>query len=384
MEDMVFLIRLMGITGLGSAIIGYLTSSVGYWYHIKQLNLSLTLGYFLGFGLTLFNVWITARMMFLNQHDLQLASVLLLFAGGISVSFGILISNSITSRLGDIVKAAHRIKSGDLSTRLVVHGTDEVSELAKAFNDMAGELENVNELEKSLEKSRRDLVAWASHDLRTPLTSLRAMLDALADGVVEDPETTQEYLKKSKNEVYRMSMLLNNLFELAQLDAGYIEHRGEYSSIRDLISDSLESLSIHAEKRGVKLSGHTEPGIDPVWMAADKISRVLQNLIENALRFTSSGGEVKVNAKMRGDDEILITVSDTGEGISPEEIEYIFERFYRGEKSRSREGYELGGTGLGLAITKGLVESHGGEIWVESEPGKGTTFFFSISKVKPA
>jgi signal transduction histidine kinase len=336
------------------------------------------MGYVLAGGLTLFNVWVTARLMFLNQHDFALGSLLLIFAGGISVAFGYFLSNAITQALGDLVQGAEELSQGDFSVRVPINGYDEVAQLAAAFNKMATRLEQASEAERSLDEARRNLVAWASHDLRTPLTSIRVMIDALADGVVTDPETVTRYLRQSQNEIDRISKLINDLFELAQLDAGYQDFNFEWITLSDMVSDTLESFAARAETQNVDLEGCVSPDVDPIFAAPDKLSRILDNLISNALRHTPEDGKIKLLANIE-DDSTQITIEDTGEGISPKDLPHVFDRFHRGEKSRSRPQDDRG-VGLGLAIVKGLVEAHDGNIWVESAPGKGTRFWFTLPR----
>ncbi len=383
MGDLLSLAGLLAATGMVSAVVGYVTHRLGWWRQLRSLTLALTFGYLLAAGLTLLNVWLTARMMFINEHDLALATMLLLFASGISVSFGYFISNSITQELQNLTRAAEKLSEGDFSTRVPESGQDEVARLSRTFNRMVARLEEAAEAERALDEARRNLVAWASHDLRTPLASLRAMIDAVADGVVGDPETISRYLRQSQQEINRMSALIDDLFELAQIDAGHLELHGEPGSISDLISDTLEGFRARARERQIELSGAVAEGVDPVWMAADKIGRVLQNLIENALHHTPPGGKIRVHAGVVN-GSVVISVADNGRGIPPEDLPHIFDRFYRGEKSRSREGYASGGAGLGLAIAKGIVEAHNGHIWVESQPGEGTEMRFTLPKGESA
>jgi signal transduction histidine kinase len=370
---------LLGITSLVSAVFGFISHRLGWWRRLPRISQTLNLGYILAGGLALFNVWLTARLMFINQHDLILGTLLLIFAGGVSISFGYFISNSITQDLQGLVKGAKRISHGDFTTRVAVSGEDEVAQLAQAFNQMATQLESAIEAERALDEARRNLVAWASHDLRTPLTSLMVMLDALADGIVDDPETVVRYLRQSQNEVERMNALINDLFELAQLDAGYQNMDFEWISLSDLISDTLESFAAQAKEQGVILEGSITSEVDPIWAAPDKLSRVLDNLVANALRYTSEGGSIFLEASLVR-DQVQVEVRDTGSGIAAEDIPRVFDRFYRGEKSRARNGEKGGGVGLGLAIVKGLVKAHGGDIWVESKPDTGTRFWFKLPK----
>jgi signal transduction histidine kinase len=377
MGDLVELGWLLGITAVISGGIGYLTYRLGLWRQFRSLSRALAVSYLIAAGLTLLNVWVTARLMFINEHDLALATLLLLFAAGITVSFGIFISSSSMQALHRLALGARRVSEGDLTTRVPEEGRDEISQLSVAFNEMIRRLESAAAAERALEEARRDLVAWASHDLRTPLASLRAMTDALAEGVVDDAETARRYLRQSQQEIDRMNRLLDDLFELAQLDTGGLVLACEAASLSDLISDALEGFAEQARSSGIRLDGSAGPGIDPVFMAPDKIGRVLNNLIENALRHTPEGGSVMIAAALR-DADVVISVADTGSGIDRSDRPHIFERFFRGEKSRTRTGYNRGGTGLGLAISKGIVDAHGGSIWLDDGESSGTKITFSL------
>ena len=377
--DLRYLALYLTFTSVVSAVIGLLFQRLGWWRRLPRLSYALILGYVLAGGLTLFNVWGTARLMFINQHDLALGSLLLLFAGGISVAFGFFISNTITQALGNLVEGANKLSQGDFSTRVTVNGNDEIAQLSSAFNEMSARLEQAAENERALDETRRNLVAWASHDLRTPLTSLRVMIAAMVDGVVDDPETISRYLLQSQNEITRMSKLLDDLFELAQLDAGFVDLKFEWISLSDLISDTLESFAARADAQEIILEGSIDPQVDLVWAAPEKLSRILDNLLSNALRFTSKNGTIHLSAKNKK-NTTLVTVKDSGSGIAPKDLPFIFDRFYRGEKSRTRDKAKNNNVGLGLAIVKGLVEAHGGEISVQSKLGQGTQFQFSLPR----
>jgi signal transduction histidine kinase len=205
------------------------------------------------------------------------------------------------------------------------------------------------------------------------------MLDALAEGVVDDIDTVARYLEQSQNEVNRMSELIDDLFELTQLDTGHKELDFEWITLSDLVSDTLESFAAQADAQGVTLEGAVAAQVDPLWAAPDKLSRILDNLLVNALRYTPAGGGIQLQAQLIN-DQVQVEVRDSGKGIRPEELPFIFDPFYRAEKSRPRVGNQSGGVGLGLAIVKGLVEAHGGQIWVKSDPGKGTLFTFTLPK----
>jgi len=364
----------LGITALISALAGYIAYRLGWINFSPTLRWTLLGGYALASILTFFNVWFSARMMFASQHDLLLAIVLLVFASGMAMVLGYFLSNTVTDRIHLLKNAAENLASGDLQTRVPVNGRDEVAALAITFNQMAEQLQAADQKQRELESLRRDLIAWVSHDLQTPLTSMRAILEALSDGVVEDPETVKRYLNTAQRDVRNLSSLIDDLFQMAQLDAGgFPLHRAE-ASLGDLISDTLESFTELAKQQEITLEGNVDSNVDPVMMDTQAIGRVLNNLIGNALRHTSNNGHVSVWVR-RTVQGVEVTVSDTGAGIRSEDIAHIFERFYRGEKSRNRG---TGGAGLGLAIARGIVQAHGGDIKVDSEIGKGTQFTFQI------
>jgi signal transduction histidine kinase len=364
----------LGITALVSALAGYAAYRLGWVNYSPTLRWTLLGGYALASLLTFFNVWFSAQMMFASEHDLLLAIVLLVFAGGMAMVLGYFLSNTVTERIHLLKGAAERLAQGDLQTRVPVQGRDEVAALANAFNQMAEQLQAADQKQRELETMRRDLIAWVSHDLQTPLTSMRAILEALADGVVEEPETVKRYLHTAQRDVRSLSALIDDLFQMAQLDAGGFPLHREEASLGDLVSDTLESFTELAKQQEITLEGAVDSDVDPVTMDTQSIGRVLNNLVGNALRHTPNRGRVSVWAR-RTTRGVEVTVSDTGEGIRAEDMPHIFERFYRGEKSRSRA---MGGAGLGLAIARGIVRAHGGDILVESETGKGAQFTFHI------
>jgi signal transduction histidine kinase len=368
------------ITAVISVAAGHGAYRLGWIGRSPRISWALLGGYALSSVLTFINVWVTARLMFASQHDLLLATVLLLFAGGIAMSLGYFVSNTLTDNIVVLNQAAKQIACGKLDVRVPVTGNNEVAELGRSFNDMAAQLEEAARKQRELDTLRRDLVAWIGHDLRTPLTSIRVILEALADGVVEEPATVQRYLQTTQHHIRSLSALIDDLFELAQLDAGGIQLERHPNSLSDLISDTLETFTALAAQQEVSLEGSVAPGIDPVNMDVQKIGRVLTNLVSNALRHTPAGGAIQVRAVDQA-EVVRVEVYDTGEGISAQDLPHIFEQFYRGEKSRSRD---TGGSGLGLAIARGIVEAHGGRIGVDSAPGEGTRFYFTLPARAPS
>ncbi|GAB4463994.1 MAG: hypothetical protein Kow0070_25330 [Anaerolineales bacterium] len=374
MSELGLMALYLGVTALISALVGYLAYRFGWINHSPTLRWTLLGGYALASALTFFNVWFSAQMMFASKHDLLLAIILLVFAGGMAMVLGHFLSSTVTERIEGLKEAAEKLAGGNLNTRVPVQGRDEVSALANAFNRMAEQLQTADRKQRDLDNMRRDLIAWVSHDLQTPLASMRAILEAISDGVVDDPAAVKRYLHTAQRDVQNLSALIDDLFQMAQLDAGGFPLHKERASLSDLVSDTLESFAELAKQNANLLEGNVDSDVDPVYMDTQAIGRVLNNLIGNALRHTAQGRvSLWVRRSARG---VVVTVSDTGEGIRTEDIPHIFERFYRGDSSRSRS--RGSGAGLGLAIARGIVRAHGGEITVESEAGKGTQFTFYI------
>ena len=375
------MLTMLGATAAVSVFVGFLAYQLGWIRWSPRLRWTLAGSYVLSSLLTFLNVWWTARLMFLNDHDLTLATILLVFAGGIAVALGMFLSAAITDKIAALSRGAEAIARGQLRTRVDVDGRDEVAHLARSFNSMASQLEQAERKQQELDSLRRDLIAWIGHDLRTPLTSVRAIVEALADGVVEDTETRLRYLRTAKREINALSSLIDDLFDMAQMDTGGLKLERSSNAISDLLSDTIESFRAMAEEKRITLSGLAAPGVDPVYIDARQISRVLANLVGNALRHTPAGGRVTLHAYPAAHSTVVVEVSDSGEGIRPEDLPHVFEQFFRGERSRSRA---TGGSGLGLAIVKAIVEAHSGQIRVESTLGKGTRFVFTLPQTAQA
>ena len=360
-----------------------------------RLWLQVALTYTLGVGIALLNIFLTAKLMFISvSHDLLLLVLLMLFSAVVSLGLGYGLAQALTQRVTALHQGARALAAGNLATRVASVGADELAALAGEFNRMAEQLAAMAEERGRMEAARRDLIAAISHDLRTPLASLRAMTEALADGLVEDADTRTRYLATMRGQIGHLSSMIDDLFELAQIDAGALRLELQRTSLNDLISDTLEGMRPQAAARGVQLLGSVAPGIGPVLVAPQKIERVLYNLVTNAIRHTPQDGAVTItassefgvlsfelpdretqNSKLKTQNWVLVEVADTGEGIAAADLPRIFERFYRGEKSRSRA---TGGAGLGLAIAQGIVEAHGGRIWVESAQERGTCVRFTL------
>ena len=230
--------------------------------------------------------------------------------------------------------------------------------------------------ERELTQARNELISAVSHDLRTPMASIRAMIESLNDEVVTDEDTKKRYLRTTLSEVEYLSQLVDDLFELSRMDAGVLALEIESGSIQDLISDTLESMSAQATTRNLSLSGSVDEEIGPVRMDMKRVQRVLYNLVQNSIRHTPPDGSILISASDNG-EEIQVEVSDNGSGVLQSDLPHLFERSYRADPSRSRTS---GGAGLGLSTAKGIVEAHGGRIWVQSEADKGSKFSFTLPK----
>ncbi|MCY4526157.1 MAG: HAMP domain-containing sensor histidine kinase [Anaerolineaceae bacterium] len=377
-EQQLFL--LMGLTGSGSILIAWRIGQPGLGQRLRRLRDGLMLLSLLTI-LTLFvNFWLLARQMFLDAHDLGLSAVLLVFGAWTALGCGYFISNAFTPRIRALARGAERIARGETGTRVNAEGQDELAALARSFNMMAERLEEAAARRERLEQGRRDLIAWTSHDLRTPLASLRLVIEALVDGVAGDEATQQRYLQTAQREIRNLSELIDDLFELSQLESGHVELQLQRSSLGDLLSDTLGALRPVARRREVQLEGEIGKDVDPLLIDPEKIQRVLYNLVSNAIRHTPAGGSVRLAAAASGSQQVSVTVSDSGEGIAAADLPQVFERFWRGEQARTRDQDGERGAGLGLAIARGLVEAHQGRIEVSSQPGAGTQFRFTLPR----
>jgi signal transduction histidine kinase len=365
------------ISGSLSLVIGYLGfRRFGLGSSLPSLRLKIMVIYIAGLAIAFVNVVVTAVLMFLSEHDLKLLSVLLIFALVISLFSAYFLAESMSRSVRLVMNAAGRLAEGKADERVPVQSADELGRLASAFNQMADRLAEASAQQQRVENARRELIAAVSHDLRTPLASIRAMVEAVNDGVVRDPETVRRYLVSVQSETQRLGALIDDLFELSQIEAGALKLQLARASLEDVVSDTLESMDAQARLKGVALSGKVEGTLPPVYVDTRKFQRVLYNLVQKAIRHTPADGAVTLIAREWG-NEVEVQVADSGEGIAERDLPHIFDRFYRGEPSRSRD---TGGAGLGLAIARGIVEAHGGRIWAESNAGRGSRFFITLPR----
>jgi signal transduction histidine kinase len=287
-----------------------------------------------------------------------------LSAGAVALVIAGLLAWRLINPLRRLSDAADAIARGDLSQRVAVSSSDEVGELAASFNHMAAELERA-------EKLRRNMTADVAHELRTPLAIARGKLEGVLDGVYP---ATAEHLLPILEATDLLTVLVDDLRTLAQAEAGNLTLERRPVDVGDLLHDAAVNFEPQASDQQVELA--LELPSEPLEVLVDwhRVSQVLGNLLTNALRHTPAGGRVTLSAEPAGSD-VRVIVVDTGTGIAPEDLPYVFDRLWRGDRSRSRTS---GGSGLGLAIARHLVELHGGTIGAASQPGDGSRFWFTL------
>lgn len=281
----------------------------------------------------------------------------------VAIAAALLVGRSITAPVARLRRASGKLARGDLSARAPEQGPAEIAELGAAFNGMAARLEELFDM-------RRELVAWASHDLRTPVAAMRAMLEAVEDGLA----SPEQYMGALADQVQTLGTLVDDLFELARIDAGALTLHMQEASLGGLVQQCVRGLEAEARRRNVHLESDVD-GAPQARCAPEKVERVLLNLLTNALRHTPSDGSVAVRVE-RESEVVRVSVEDSGEGIAPDALRRIFDRFWRADQARGP-----GGSGLGLAIARGLVEAQGGRIWAENRSGGGARFSFTLPAV---
>jgi signal transduction histidine kinase len=311
--------------------------------------------------LPLLAVLLSGLVMFHMGDDVKILAVAAAAAAA-AVGAALALGSSVARRVERLRAASALLAGGELAARAPEDGPRELAELGRSFNEMAANLE-------SLFDARRELVAAASHDLRTPIASITAMLEAIEDGLAD----VSEYLTPLQEQARRLAGLVEDLFELARIDAGALAYELQVVELAPLVESCLRGFEAEARAQGVRLEQRIEAARS-ARCAPEQVERVLLNLLTNALRHTPSDGTVAVVVDEAG-DAVRVTVEDTGEGISAETARRMFDRFWRSDSARA-DG--TGGTGLGLAIARGLVEAQGGRMWAEPGDPRGARVSFTL------
>ena len=313
------------------------------------------------------NLGVLTLRMTVSEHDATLVTVLLLYSAAAGVAGALAVAHSSSSAVDRLDRAARRLGEGDLDARIgTLHAGPELDRLGATLDDMASKLQAAQRGERDAEAMRRDLITTVSHDLRTPLASLRAMVEAIDEGVVADGASVARYAREMRRSVAQLSSMVDDLFELTQLEAGAIEAETTRADMGQLVADAMASIAVEAEEKGLTLLASTN-GVAGV-RCSPRIARVLQNLLSNAVRHTPADGTIQVEAsKLR--DGVQLSVEDDGNGIASEDLPRVFDPFFRADPARSGPG-----AGLGLALAKRIVEALGGRISAERGAGAGARF----------
>jgi signal transduction histidine kinase len=352
-------IELAAVVAAGTLVVGVIAALA--LRVLPSLRLQLAALALLAVTLPLGAVFLSGWAMFHMGDDVKILGVTAA-AASVAVGASLLVAQTIARQVGRLSDASTELAAGNLRARADEDGPRELAELARSFNTTARELQRLFD-------ARRELVTWASHDLRTPIAAIQAMLEALEDGIA----SPDEYLPALQQQVRMLAARVDDLSELARLDAGALTLELREAELDALVYECVGALEAEAASRGVRLEARTTAA--RVRCAPEKIERVLLNLITNALRHTPADGSVVVVMSPDG-GEVEVAVEDTGEGLEPGTEQTMFDRFWRGDRARAGDG-----AGLGLAIARGLVEAHGGRIWAERRSGGGARVAFTIPSV---
>jgi signal transduction histidine kinase len=351
------------------AIVGtvIVTAIAARWLARASMRLRFVFVAVLATAIGLANLGVLVSMMLVDDRDAMLVAALLAYSAVAAIGAGLAISRTSTGAIERLSEAARRLGEGDLEVRVGrVGGGPELEALAATLDEMSERLSKSLGRERAAEAQRRDLIVAVSHDLRTPLADLRAMAEAIEDGVVTDPATVRRYSERIGASVAALSSLVDDLFEFVQLDAGAIVAETDRARLAEVVGEAVAACDAQATQKGLVL--RTELGNAATVHCSPRLTRVLQNLLQNAIRHTPADGRVLVEARHAG-PRLELAVEDSGEGIAPGVLERVFDPFWRGDPARAGDG-----SGLGLALAKRIVEALGGSIEVESEPDRGSRF----------
>jgi signal transduction histidine kinase len=305
----------------------------------------------------------------LPMSDLHAVAFVLPLCLFFSVLIGIVVSRTQTRPLAQLAAVVHAFREHDLDRRAVIKGSEEIVEVAQAFNAMAEELQRSEML-------RRNLVADVAHELRTPLTVLQGQLYGILDDVYQ---VDKAQIAGLYDQTRLLSRLVNDLLDLSRAEAHQLSLDRQLTSLKPMLEDTISTFQLVTKDKDITLNAVIAENLPPIQVDVERMNQVIFNLVTNALRYTPPGGLIEVSAH-GSDSGLEITVKDTGEGIAPEHLPHVFERFYRVDRSRQRAS---GGTGLGLAIARSIVEAHGGTLTAASDgiPGHGTLFTIHLPKL---
>jgi len=372
-SEMVSLAAYLAVTGIAAGLIGWLALS-SRWSAPLGLRGKAFLGSLIGGVMGLLNVFLIARLMFIStEHDLWVVAAAIGFSVVLMTAFSITVAASVAQRVTLISDAVRALADGTATPDLTLVEADEVARLADDVGRLSEKLDASERERARLDSQRVELTAAISHDLRTPLASVRAMAEALADGVVDEEAERARYYRLMQREIERLDRMIGDLFDLAQIDSGQLRLEKQPLPLQEIVAEVIEGMRPQAERSGIELRFESESEALPdVEVDGARFERAVANLVRNAIQHTPEGGEIRAVVR-RENGWLALDVTDTGEGFDASQVEQVWNRFYRGDKARGRKG-SGDGAGLGLSIVKGFVEAHGGEVDCTSVPGKGATF----------
>lgn len=338
------------------------------------LRTKVALGGVIGALVGLLNIFIVSQLMFVStSHDLGLLIALIAVSATISLGFSTWVATTITRRLSDVTDGVRVLSNGRYDARVLAVGRDEVARLAGDVNVLADRLQAAEAARAALERDRRDFTIAISHDLRTPLASMRAMAEALDDEVVTTEDEVRRYHRAMRREAERLGAMIDDLFQLSQLDAGSVQLNRRPLALDEIAAEVVDAMQAQAAARDVGLTLEVRGPVPAASLDGALIERAVRNLVSNALAYTPPEGSVTVLVEA-APGGVALHVRDTGQGIRPEDLPRVWDRFFRAERSRTRTPEGSDGAGLGLAIVRGIAEAHAGSTAVESAPGGGSTF----------
>lgn len=366
------------LLGVGVAVVGvtgFVAYRLRYIYRIPRVGTVVLVGYLLAAGLILVIMWGAATLLFIHSYDALLITILMLFASGVVASIGYMQSAAITEKLASLTGAAEALAMGRYHVRVEINDNDELSRLAAVFNAMAAKLETADRKERQLDRLRRDLTAWIGYDLRVPLLSSRTMVESIAEGLVTDPDMFNRYLRIAQRDINALSDLIDDLYDLAQLDVTGIRLERTPAHIDALIEATVDALRHIAEQKNITLTCRCAPNIPPIPIDVRQINRVLNNLVGDALHRVPKGGSVKINAYPTRNGA-LIEITDTFEGLRPEDADAIFKLFFGEEDVRSQTNETVR---LRLALADAVVRAHGSQIRPQRLGTQGLRLVFALT-----
>jgi histidine kinase len=311
-----------------------------------------------------------------NSIIIIISSFVILILTNIALSHWI--SKSLIKPLKELEKAADEIRQGNLDYAVHINSKDEVGQVSKSFEEMRLRLKKSLELQRQYEENRKELISNISHDLKTPITSIKGYVEGIKDGVADTPEKVDKYVSTIYTKAVYMDNLINDLFLFSKLDLNKVEFKFQSVDIINYLRDCVEEINFDLDLSAVNLTLEVPAKAIMVKLDVQQLKRTIMNIVGNSIKYKADR-KLNINIGLKEEaEEVIVEIRDNGKGISKESLPYVFDRFYRADASRESR---VGGSGLGLAIAKKIIEEHKGNTWIESELNKGTSIFFSLKKL---